>query len=68
CTIPEGKQILFPIINTFCSELTDAEMIKNLLGIPLNEPISPAQIEEGLKVCTKFLIDIVDITEVSIGG
>jgi hypothetical protein len=66
CTIPEGKQILFPIINTFCSELTDAELISNLTGIPL--PIPPAQIEEGLKTCTKAIIDQVDVTEASIDG
>ena len=66
CTIPEGKQILFPIINTFCSELTDAELISNLTGIP--PPIPPAQIEEGLKTCTKAIIDQVDITEASIDG
>jgi hypothetical protein len=66
CTIPEGKQILFPIINTFCSELTDADLIINLTGIP--QPIPPAQIEQGLKACTKFLIDQVDIKEASIDG
>ena len=68
CTIPEGKQILFPIINTFCSELTDAAYIKNLTGIPPNEPIPTAQLEEGLKTCTKSLIDPVDIREASIDG
>ena len=66
CTIPEGKQILFPIINTFCSELTDADLITNITGIP--QPIPPAQIEQGLKACTKFLIDQVDIKEASIDG
>ena len=30
CTIPEGKRILFPIINTFCSELSEADFIKEL--------------------------------------
>lgn len=68
CTIPEGKRILFPIINTFCSELTDADLIKLLLEIPENEPIPPSQLKSGLISCAEFFMDQVDILEVSIDG
>jgi hypothetical protein len=54
CVIPEGKKILFPIINTFCSEL--------------NDQISGPQVEEGLRQCAENNINAVDILEASIDG
>ena len=54
CVIPEGKKILFPIINTFCSEL--------------NDQISGPQLEEGLRQCAEDIINEVDILEASIDG
>ena len=54
CVIPEGKKILFPIFNTFCSEL--------------NDQISGPQIEEGLRQCVENIINKVDILEASIDG
>jgi hypothetical protein len=68
CVIPEGKKILFPIINTFCSELNDEAAIKEALGIPEDQPIPPSQLAEGLSLCAKNLIDGVDILEASIDG
>ena len=68
CTIPEGKKILFPIINTFCSELTYEAAIKEALGIPQDQPIPPSQLKEGLRLCAENIIDLVDILEVSIDG
>ena len=54
CVIPDGKKILFPIINTFCSEL--------------NDQITGPQVEEGLRQCTEDIINQVDILEASIDG
>ncbi|MGZ5489766.1 MAG: hypothetical protein ACXW2E_05515 [Nitrososphaeraceae archaeon] len=54
CVIPEGKKILFPIFNTFCSEL--------------NDQISGPQVEEGLRQCAEDIINEVDILEASIDG
>ena len=54
CVIPEGKKILFPIFNTFCSEL--------------NDQISGPQLEEGLRQCAEDIINEVDILEASIDG
>jgi len=54
CVIPEGKKILFPIINVFCSEL--------------NDQITGPQVEEGLRQCAEDIINQVDILEASIDG
>ena len=68
CGIPEGKKILFPIINTFCSELNDQNATRIALGIPEGQPIPPSQLEEGLKLCAEGLINGVNILEASIDG
>jgi hypothetical protein len=67
CIIPEGKKILFPIINTFCSELNDEATIRNLTDIP-DGPIPELQLEEGLRQCAENIINEVDILEASIDG
>jgi len=67
CVIPEGKKILFPIFNTFCSELNDEATIRNITGIPAG-PIPEPQLEEGLRQCTADIINSVDILEASIDG
>ena len=68
CTIPEGKKILFPIFNTFCSELNDEATIRDLLDIPEGQPIPEAQLEEGLRLCAEDIIDLATIFEASIDG
>jgi hypothetical protein len=68
CTIPEGKDILFPIINVFCSEIVDEDTIKDLLNIPPEEDIPPSQLKRGLIACAEFFMDQVDILEVTIDG
>jgi hypothetical protein len=68
CTIPEGKDILIPIFNTACAEQTDAEFIKQVLGLEEDEEIRPSQIKEGLIRCTDFIMDFVDTLQFSIDG
>ncbi|MGI0001365.1 MAG: hypothetical protein ACRD6Q_09055, partial [Nitrososphaeraceae archaeon] len=68
CVIPEGKKILFPIINVFCSELNDEAAIREALGIPAGQPIPPSQLEEGLRICAEDIINGVNILEASIDG
>ena len=46
--IPEGKDILIPVFNTVCAEITDAGLIKDLLGLQPDDEISPSQLKEGL--------------------
>ncbi|MGD1834293.1 MAG: hypothetical protein ACPKQO_01045 [Nitrososphaeraceae archaeon] len=67
CTIPEGKKILIPIIAAACSELTDEEIIREIVGIP-EGPIPDMQLEKGLALCAQELIDEVDLLEFSIDG
>ncbi len=47
CTIPAGKQILYPIINTFCSELTGEALIKDTFGIPKADPFLLHNLKKG---------------------
>ena len=54
CVIPEGKKILFPIINVQCLEL--------------NDQIFGPQLEEKLRQCAEDIINEVDILEASIDG
>ena len=54
CVIPEGKKILFPIINVQCLEL--------------NDQIFGPQLEEKLRQCAEDIINDVDILEASIDG
>ena len=54
CVIPEGKKILFPIINVQCLEL--------------NDQIFGPQLEEKLRQCATDIINEVDILEASIDG
>jgi hypothetical protein len=54
CVIPEGKKILFPIINAQCLEL--------------NDQIFGPQLEEKLRQCAEDIINEVDILEASIDG
>jgi hypothetical protein len=67
CTIPEGKDILFPIVNVFCSEVTDEEFIKQIINT-MEEDIPPSQLKLGLIGCAEFFMDQVDILEVTIDG
>jgi hypothetical protein len=67
CTIPEGKDILFPIVNVFCSEVTDEEFIKQIINT-MEEDIPPSQLKRGLIGCAEFFMDQVDILEVTIDG
>ena len=68
CVIPEGKKILFPIINVFCLELNDEDAIREALGIPAGQPIPASQLEEGLRICAEDIINGVNILEASIDG
>lgn len=68
CTIPEGKDILFPIINVFCSEITDEGLIKDIINVPMEEDIPPSQLKRGLIGCAEFFMDQVDILQVTIDG
>lgn len=68
CTIPEGKKILFPIFNTFCSELNDEAAIREALGIPAGQPIPQSQLKEGLRLCAEDIINQANILEASIDG
>jgi hypothetical protein len=68
CTIPEGKKILFPIFNTFCSELNDEAAIREALDIPPGQPIPASQLEEGLRLCAEGIINSANILEASIDG
>ena len=55
--IPEGKDILIPIFNTVCAEITDAGLIKDLLGLQPDDEIPPSQLKEGLTRCTDFFLN-----------
>ena len=57
CTIPQGKAILFPIINVFCSEVTD-NIVTTI--------DSPSQLKPGLVSCAQSFMDIVDTLKVTI--
>ncbi len=59
---------MFPAFNTFCSELNDADAIKDALGIPRDQPIPPSQLEEGLGLCAKNIVDLATIHVASIDG
>jgi hypothetical protein len=67
CTIPEGKKILFPIFNTFCSELNDEAAIREVVGIPEGE-LTEEQLEEGLRKCAADIVNLATIFEASIDG
>jgi hypothetical protein len=66
--IPEGKDILIPIFNTVCAEITDAELIKGLLGLQPDDEIPPSQLKEGLVRCTNFFLDHIVEQRFSIDG
>lgn len=68
CTIPEGKDILIPIFNTVCAEITDAGLIKDLLGLEQDDEIPPSQLKEGLVRCTNFFLDHIVEQRFSIDG
>lgn len=68
CAIPEGKDILIPIFNTVCAEITDAGLIKTALGLEENDEIPPSQLKEGLISCTDLLLSFVDELHFSIDG
>jgi hypothetical protein len=68
CTIPEGKDILFPVINVFCSEITDEGLIKDIINVPMEEDIPPSQLKRGLIGCAEFFMDQVDIFQVTVDG
>ena len=57
CNVPEGKDILIPIFNTVCAEITDAGLIKDLLGLQPDDEIPPSQLKEGLTRCTDFFLN-----------
>jgi hypothetical protein len=57
CNVPEGKDILIPIFNTVCAEITDAGLIKQELGLEQDDEIPPSQLKEGLVRCTDFFLD-----------
>ena len=57
CNVPEGKDILIPIFNTVCAEITDAALIKDLLGLKPDDEIPPSQLKEGLTRCTDFFLN-----------
>lgn len=57
CNIPEGKDILIPVFNTVCAEITDAGLIKDLLGLQQDDEIPPSQLKEGLTRCTDFFLN-----------
>jgi hypothetical protein len=57
CSVPEGKDILIPVFNTVCAEITDAGIIRQELGLEEDEDIPPSQLKEGLVRCTDFFID-----------
>ena len=57
CSVPEGKDILIPVFNTVCAEITDAGIIRQELGLAEGEDIPPSQLKEGLVRCTDFFID-----------
>jgi hypothetical protein len=57
CPVPEGKDILIPVFNTVCAEITDAGIIRQELGLAEGEDIPPSQLKEGLVRCTDFFID-----------
>ena len=57
CPVPEGKDILIPVFNTVCAEITDAGIIRQELGLEEDEDIPPSQLKEGLVRCTDFFID-----------
>ena len=67
CTILEGKKILIPIITAACSELTDEEIIRDLVNIPEGN-IPEDKLKEGLALCAEELIDEIDLLEFSIDG
>jgi hypothetical protein len=68
CTIPDGKDILIPVFNTACAEITDAGLIKDALGLDEDEEIQPSQLKEGLISCTDLLLSFVDDLHFSIDG
>jgi hypothetical protein len=68
CVISEGKDILIPIFNTICAEITDAGLIKTALGLEENDEIPPSQLKEGLIRCTDFILDHIDRKLFSIDG
>jgi hypothetical protein len=68
CTIPEGKDILIPIFNTACAEQTDAEVIKQELGLDADDDIPPSQLKEGLIRCTDYYMGFVKTLQFSIDG
>jgi hypothetical protein len=68
CTIPEGKDLLIPIFNTVCAEITDAGLIKQELGLGEDEEILPSQLHEGLIRCTDFIMSFVKEKQFSIDG
>jgi hypothetical protein len=57
CTIPEGKSILFPIINVFCSDVAD--------GI-VSSITSPSQLKPGLIACARGFMDLVDLDSLKV--
>ena len=67
-TIPDGKDILIPVFNTACAEVTDAALIKDALGLDEDEEIQPSQLKEGLISCTDLLLSFVDDLHFSIDG
>jgi hypothetical protein len=68
CTIPEGKDILIPVFNTACAEITDAGLIRDALGLGENEEIPPSQLKEGLTRCTDFILSFIEDLRFSIDG
>lgn len=68
CSIPEGKDILIPIFNTVCAEITDAGLVKDLLGLQQDDEIPPSQLKEGLTRCTNFFMDHIVRQSFSIDG
>ena len=47
-SVPEGKDILIPVFNTVCAEITDAGIIRQEFGLEEDEDIPPSQLKEGL--------------------
>ena len=68
CTIPEGKDILIPVFNTVCAEITDAGLIKTTLDLGEDDEIPPSQLKEGLIRCTDFFLDHIVEKRFSIDG
>ena len=56
CNVPEGKDILIPIFNTVCAEITDAGLIKTTLGLKQDDEIPPSQLKGRINSLHGFLL------------